>query len=71
VRTQLAGLDEENAAAWRLYRQLSRRVLGDLEARGVALDRLTRGWSAARFDEVIDRLNIIHDTLQPPTPTES
>jgi hypothetical protein len=37
----------------------------------VALDRLTRGWSAARFDEVIDRLNIIHDTLQPPTPTES
>lgn len=71
LRQRLGDLDEDNQEAWRMYRQLSRRILGDLDARAVTLDRLTRGWPARRFDVLVDRLNVIHDVLQPPKPQET
>lgn len=71
LRAQLVALDEENQEAWQMYRRLARRILGDLDARAVALDRLTRGWPAARFEAMVDRLNVIHDVLQPPKPQET
>lgn len=68
IRQELDGLDEENRTAWTCYRKLSRRIVGDLEARGVVLDRITRGLSPDDFDALVDRLNVIHDVLQPPKP---
>ena len=71
LRQRLTELDEDNQEAWGMYRRLSRRILGDLDARALTLDRLTRGWPATRFDALVDRLNVIHDVLQPPKPQES
>jgi hypothetical protein len=65
VMERLLELDSENRSAWALHRQLCNRFVVDLEAGSVALDRLTDGQDAEAFADTIDRLNVIHDVMQP------
>lgn len=65
-RIKHQGLWLENAEALDLYRALGTRVLG---GEGVAwlVDRWTAGWALDDVLALLERLDLIHDTLSPDT----
>jgi hypothetical protein len=70
VSARLDGLDDENVAAWTLYRQCCNRFVHELGAGAVVLERLTTAQDAEQFGETCERLRVLHDVLQPPKRTD-
>ncbi len=66
VMERIGELDEENRSGWGLYRRLCNRLVNDLRAGSVVLDRLTADLDTEQFADQCERLRVIYDTLQPP-----
>jgi len=55
--------------AWSIYRTVATRFVWDGHAAGWALDRLTRDWPVEDVTDLLDRLAVLYDALQPPPQT--
>lgn len=55
----------ENADAWRMYQTLCGRTVGMLEGGWSLLDRLTEGWTEQELLDLLQRLDVILNVLQP------
>lgn len=55
-----------NAEALRIYRRLCGRTTVDLGLAGWLLEALTDGWSPADVVDLVARLELIRDVLDPP-----
>lgn len=64
-RTRRAALLSENAEAWTLYQALCGRTVQVLELGPVVVERWTAGLDAAQTLDVLRRLDLILDVLQP------
>lgn len=65
-RLRVDGLDPDNVAAWRFYAKLtSHRWLHDMQAGPWWLQQIAGGLDEDERDEVLDRIDVIYDTLHP------
>lgn len=64
-RLKYDALFGENAEALEIYRSLTSRFLGALEAQTWLLDRWTTGWPIDDTLALVQRLDVIHDVLSP------
>lgn len=65
VADALAGLDAENAKAWRLFQYLQRRFVVEQQALGSVLDRMTRDEEPEQFEDTLSRLSLLYDVMFP------
>jgi hypothetical protein len=65
VADSLQSLDGENADAWRLYTRLCTRLVIDAGLSGTVYEQATRDLSDEAQTDLIARLSVIHDLLQP------
>lgn len=63
---RLEGLDEENRAAWALFRQFAVRLTADAQCGGYVLERLTAPVPDEDWPAVWRRLCLLYDVLCPP-----
>lgn len=56
-----------NARAFRIYTQLCGRTTGDLGLAGRLFQAVTEGWSTAAVLDLIARIEVIREVLDPPT----
>jgi hypothetical protein len=68
VADALATLDEdaENVRAWRLYHRVATRFVADTHSGSIVLKNLTADLSPEDFEDVVERLALLYDTLSPP-----
>lgn len=66
VRWQLEDLAAENVEAWVMFTRLSSRFLIDAHLIGDAFRHLTAGRDAEDILDILERLEVIYDILQPP-----
>jgi hypothetical protein len=66
VANAQATLDETNREAWSVYRRVCQRFPYDFHAAPLLLDRLTEHWPASEVVDLLDRLALMYDVLNPP-----
>lgn len=66
VREALDGLNAENAEAWEMFHRLASRFLVDAQLISTAFQQLMVGRDAADVLDVLERLEVIYDIVQPP-----
>ncbi len=65
---QQATLDRANVEAWGLYHRLHSRFAVDFSLTTDLFRALVDGWSADDVADVIERLTVMYDVLEPPAP---
>jgi len=63
-------LDLENREAWRIYERLCTRFALDLRLTSVVFPYVLEAWSSGDVVDLLDRLTLMHEVLNPPPPTE-
>lgn len=63
-----ATLDSDNREAWGIYGRLCNRFTVDLHVAPVVMASCVEGWSADAVIDLVDRLALMHDVLNPPPP---
>jgi hypothetical protein len=63
-----ATLDRDNEEAWSVYGRLGSRFLVDFGLIPDTLRRLVDGWPSAEVVDLMERLSVIHDVINPPPP---
>lgn len=66
VAEHLDGLCVENRAAWQTYQQVVTRFTVDTHTTALVLRRVTEDLDAVAFEDLVERLSIVHDALHPP-----
>lgn len=67
----LEALDPENRVAWTCYRQVVTRFTCATATVPLALDRLTRDLEPDDFSDLLARLTLIYDEVNPVAPVPS
>ncbi len=65
-----ATLDADNREAWDVYSRLCRRFSYDFHASTLLLERLTEHWPGSDVIDLLDRLSLMYDVLNPPRKTD-
>lgn len=63
---QISRLWRENIEAWRIHQLLNRRIVVDGRLTASVFERLTDGWLADDVRDLIERLDLIRETLERP-----
>ena len=66
VSLAIDGLERDNAEAWDVYRRLASRFVREAGIGGRVFDGIVDGWDGDDIEELVTRLDIIHDVLAPP-----
>lgn len=67
LKAQTQQLWRVNADAWRIYRLLCSRFVALSTLRGPLFERLTEGWPAEDVIDLVQRLDVIVNLLEPET----
>ena len=60
-----ADLWQANVDAWRIYRTLCGRTVGECELRGYVIERLTETWAAEDILDLMARIDLIFSVVDP------
>jgi len=63
-------LDADNREAWHLYSRCRTRLVVESRLTAEVFRRLVEGWPTRDVLEVVDRMSVIHEVLNPPAPQQ-